>query len=144
MNRIFTYLDRFFTKAKQKNTLSKNALNLYKDYFFIFLQDEIYTEVNKLIKEDRKCNIESRPKIKIILKVIYNLDLENPKIIKEKNKISWIPDKDKGEKSNFIFANKWFTEYFKKETEKFVKDKANCDIHNMSATEYNISIKIFR
>ena len=134
MNRIFTYLDRFFTKAKMKNSLSKNAINLYRDYYFTLLQDEIHKEVNKLIKEDRNCNIESRPKIKIILKVINDLDLVNPKIIKENNKISWIPDKP--EKSDFAFAQKWYNDSFEKETIKFVKDKANIDIHNMSAPEY--------
>ena len=136
MNRIFTYLDRFFTRAKQKNSLSKNALNLYRDYFFLHLQDEIHREVNKLIKEDRNCNIESRPKIKIILKIINDLDLVNPKIIKENNKICWIPEKDKDEKNEPTFANKWYKESFEKETIKFIKDKANADIHSMSAPEY--------
>jgi len=136
MNRIFTYLDRFFTRAKQKNSLSKNALNLYRDYFFLHLQDEIHKEVNKLIKEDRNCNIESRPKIKIILKIINDLDLINPKIIKENNKICWIPEKDKDEKNEPTFANKWYKESFEKETIKFIKDKANADIHSMSAPEY--------
>ena len=136
MNRIFTYLDRFFTRAKQKNSLSKNALNLYRDYFFLHLQDDIHKEVNKLIKEDRNCNIESRPKIKIILKIINDLDLVNPKIIKENNKICWIPEKDKEEKNEPTFANKWYKDSFEKETIKFVKDKANADIHSMSAPEY--------
>ena len=134
MNRIFTYLDRFFTIAKMKNSLSRNALNLYRDYFFTPLQFEIHKEVNKLIKEDRNCNIESRPKIKIILKVIDWLDFVNPKIIKENNKISWISDKP--EKSEFPFAKQWYDDSFQKETIKFVKDKANIDIHNMSAPEY--------
>ncbi len=30
MNRIFTYLDRFFTKTKERSTLSKNAIQIYK------------------------------------------------------------------------------------------------------------------
>ena len=90
MNRIFTYLDRFFTKAKNKNSLSQNAISLYRQYFFDPIQSDIYIEVNKLIKEDRNCNIESRPKIKTILKILYDIDLDNPKIVKENNKISWV------------------------------------------------------
>ena len=113
MNRIFTYLDRFFTKAKNKNSLSQNAIRLYKEYLFNPLEEDIYREVNKLIKEDRNCNLESRPKIKIILKILYDIDLSNPKIMKENNK--------------------------KSETIKFAKDKGNADIHNMSAPEYIIS-----
>ena len=34
MYRIFSFLDRFYTKAKYQNTLSKSAIILYKDYFF--------------------------------------------------------------------------------------------------------------
>ena len=134
MYRIFYYLDRFYTKSKSKNTLSQNSIKLYKEYFFNPLEDDIYREVNKLIKEDRNCNIESRPKIKTILKIIYVLDLSNPKIMKENNKISWIQE---GENSNneTIYQDKWY-EKFKLETIKFAKDKGNADIHSMSAPEY--------
>ena len=137
MNRIFTYLDRFYTKAKQKSSLSKNALNLYRDFFFQHLQVDVYREVNKLIKEDRNCNLESRPKIKIVLRIINDLDIGIPKIIKENNKISWIPEKQAETEGNeYTFAKKWYKDSFDKETKKFAKDKAKADIHNMSAPEY--------
>ncbi len=35
MSRIFTYLDRFFTNCKGKESLSKNSINLYKKFFLI-------------------------------------------------------------------------------------------------------------
>jgi len=92
MNRIFTYLDRFYTNSHNKRSLSKNAIDLYKNYFFLPMQTEIHKEVNKLIKEDRCCITEQRPKIKIIMKIISDLDLANPKIIKEHNSIYWIED----------------------------------------------------
>ena len=34
MNRLFTYLDRFYMKEKNKGTLSKNEMNLYKENYF--------------------------------------------------------------------------------------------------------------
>ena len=34
MFRIFTYLDRFYTKSKIKITLSQNSIRLYKEHFF--------------------------------------------------------------------------------------------------------------
>ena len=138
MNRIFTYLDRFYTKAKSKHSLSENAISLYKQYFFEPVQNDIYIEVNKLIKEDRNCNIESRPKIKTILKILYDIDLANPKIVKENNKISWISEKGVETKNETIYQDRWFNE-FTKETTKFAKDKGNADIHNMSAPEYIVS-----
>ena len=58
MSRIFTYLDRFFTNAKGKPSLAKNAINLYKSYFFNPLENDIYKEFNILIEEDRKGNSE--------------------------------------------------------------------------------------
>ena len=139
MNRIFTYLDRFYTKAKNKNTLSQNAIRLYKEFLFNPLEEDIYREVNKLIKEDRNCNLESRPKIKIILKILYDIDLSNPKIMKENNKISWIQENVQDARNETLYQDKWFDEFFKSETIKFAKDKGNADIHNMSAPEYIIS-----
>ena len=139
LNRIFTYLDRFFTKAKNKNSLSQNAIRLYKEYLFNPLEEDIYREVNKLIKEDRNCNLESRPKIKIILKILYDIDLSNPKIMKENNKISWIQENAQDARNETLYQDKWFEEFFKSETIKFAKDKGNADIHNMSAPEYIIS-----
>ena len=140
MNRIFTYLDRFYTKAKSKQTLCQNAMNSYKEHLFDKIQNNIYIEVNKLIKEDRNCNIESRPKIKTILKILYDIDLSSPKIIREKNKISWVQDTQGNEnKKETPYQDKWFEEYFKTETIKFAKGKAKADIHNMSAPEYIIS-----
>ena len=145
MKRIFTYLDRFFTK-KDKNSLSKNAIQIYKDCFFNNIQKNIFKEVNKLIKDDRNCNVDSRPKIKIILKIIDDLDLPAPNIIKEKNKIVWVLDKDKEnekendnkekEKNENSYAVQWYNTTFEKETKNFAKNKANGDIHIMSAPEY--------
>ena len=138
MRRIFAYLDRFYTKAKQTRSLCKNAIELYRDNFFVHIQDDIYREVNKLIKEDRNCNLEYRPKIKIILKIINDLDLPNPMIVKENNKIMWIQGDEEGQNINKenSFAENWYNKYFQRETIKFVKDKANADISNMSAPEY--------
>ena len=138
MNRIFTYLDRFYTKAKNKHSLSENAISLYRKFFFDPVQTDIYTEVNKLIKEDRNCNIESRPKIKTILKILYDIDLANPKIVKENNKISWVSENKAEIKNDTAYQDKWFS-YFTNETTKFAKDKGNADIHNMSAPEYIVS-----
>ena len=137
MNRIFTYLDRYFTsdENKNKNTLSQNAISLYKKYFFDPVQSDIYIEVNKLIKEDRNCNIESRPKIKVILKILNDIDLPNPSIVKENNKILWGLKKGTDTNNDTTYQDKWFS-HFKNETSKFAKDKANSDIHNMSAIEY--------
>ena len=139
MNRIFTYLDRFYTKAKNKQALSKNAMEIYKNKFFVPIEKEVYKEVNKLIKDDRKCNTESRPKIKAVMKIINNLDLISPKIVRENNNITWMAEKGTETKNLRDFGDNWYKETFSKETTKFAKDKANADIHSMSAPEYILS-----
>ena len=97
MNRIFCYLDEYYLREKN-NTLSKSAIKLYKDYFFNPLENKIYAEVDKLIEEHS--DLDSKSKIETILKIINDLDLSEPKISKENNKICWIQKEDK---SKFIF-----------------------------------------
>ena len=137
MNQIFKYLDRFHEKDKQ--TLSKNAIEIYTNKFFIPIQNKIYKEVNKLIKDDRNLNTESRPKIKAVLNIIDNLDLYSPQIMKENKKIVWMAEKGTEDKNLREFGDKWYKETFSIETQKFVKDKAEDDIHRMSAPEYILS-----
>ena len=58
VNRIFTYLDRYYNKGKGMRSLAQNAINIYKSYFFNPLENYIYKKVNNLIEEDRKGNSE--------------------------------------------------------------------------------------
>ena len=133
MTRIFTYMERI---KKYYNKLSSYALNLYKIHFFDKIQDNIYLEVNKLIKEDRKYNYEYRDKIILVIKIINSLDIK-PMIISEKNKIQWTDiNTEFKEKIKGKYIDNWINKYFKEETITFVKDKSNHDIHSMSAPEY--------
>ena len=138
MKEIFYSLDPYIP-AKHKCTLSQSAINLYKDYIFKPLENEIYVEVNKLIKEDRKCTLGSRSKIKKILKIISDLDLSDPKLVKNNGIISWIQEKGQDERNETKYQDKWFDNYFKIETIKFAKDKEEADFCSMSASEYIIA-----
>ncbi len=140
MNRIFCYLDRFYTKQKSKTSLAKHAMNLYNKIFFDEFKTDIFIEVNKLIKEERNGNLESRSRIKAVMKIFKDLDLEFPKIIKENNRIIWISEKEEEEKkSENAIQHLWFENYFTNETIKYAEQKANADIHSMSAPEYVLS-----
>ena len=128
MNRIFSYLDRFYTKAKKpKISLGKGSLKLYYENFFKHFQDKIFKEVNKLIKIDRNGNKEHRMTIEKIMKIFRDLDLEEPIIMKEKNKIFWVGDNNTGEKEIPTIQNSWFI-YFENETKLFAEEKAKKDI----------------
>ena len=138
MNRIFCYLDRFYMKAKVRQNLAKCALNLFKLNFFDNYKENIFIEVNKLIKEDRLGNKENRPKIKEIMKTLKFLDFEFPKIVRENNKIFWIEEKP-NEQVDTEIENSWFNNFFEQETIKFSTDKGNNNISTMSAPEYVLS-----
>ena len=139
MNRIFCYLDRFYTKAKCKITLAKNALTLYTENFFNQFRNHIFIEVNKLIREDRQGIREYRPKIKIVMRIIKDLDYEFPKLIKENNKISWIQEKENSKGTEISIQNDWYENYFLGDTLKFSRDKGKGDVQTLSAPEYIVS-----
>ena len=139
MNRIFCYLDRFYTKAKCKITLAKNALTLYTENFFNQFKNNIFIEVNKLIREDRQGIREYRPKIKIVMRIIKDLDYEFPKLIKENNKISWIQEKENSKGTEIAIQNDWYENYFLGDTLKFSRDKGKADVQTLSAPEYIVS-----
>ena len=137
MKRIFEYLDRNYLKNEIKKTLFQISMNLYKEHFFDKIQSNIYIALNKLIKEDRNGNMEPRPKIKAILKVLYDMDLQTPIMIREKESLIWSQDTTVDNESNEqLYQDKWFFDYFKDETINFAQNKANTDIHTMSAPEY--------
>ena len=140
MNKIFCYLDRYYTRSKSRISLAKSAMNLYNS--IIFDNDnfkiKIFTEVNKLIKEDRNSNKEYRNKIKDVMRILKEIDLPEPKIIKENNKIAWISGETK-ENNTFEIQDQWYENYFVFDTIKFAKEKANNDIHSMSSPEYVLS-----
>ena len=135
MCKIFSYIDMHYNK-KEKQSLPKISMDLYKSAFFEDFKNDIFIEVNKLIKDDRNGNTESRPKIKRVLRILKDLDLEKPKIMKENNKISWVGDNNTGEKSKPDVQDLWFNDYFSKDTWSFAEAKANNDIRSMSAPEY--------
>ena len=139
MYKVFMYLDRFYTKAKGKITLSKFAMMKYSSLFFEEFKIDVFQEVNKLIKEERNGNLESRNKIKSVMKILNDSDLASPKIIKENNRIIWISETGEDGKSETPIQDEWFNDYFKSDTIKFAEAKANADIHSMSAPEYVLS-----
>ena len=137
MNRIFLYLEKYYIKNNNKMSLPKLGMNLYKKNFFDKFKINIFIEVNKLIREDRNNNKEFRNDIKCVMEILKYLDLPEPKIIKENNKILW--SSDIPNKNELEYEDEWYNNYFEKDTIKFAKEKANNEINNMSVPEYVLS-----
>ena len=89
MQRIFSYLDRFYTIAKAKVSLSKSAMNLYKSIFYEEFKNKIQDEINTLEKEEKNANDELISKIQRVKVILKEVNFENPKIIREKDEIKW-------------------------------------------------------
>ena len=87
MQRIFSYLDRFYTIAKAKVSLSKSAMNLYKSIFYEEFKNKIQDEINTLEKEEKIANDELNSKIHRVKEILEEVNLENPKIVVQKRKI---------------------------------------------------------
>ena len=139
MNKIFGYLDRFYTKIHKQKKLAHVSMNIFKLNFFDLIKKDIFNELEKLINEDRNGNKESRRKIKNVIEILKDLDKEHPKIVKENNKFIWINEGNDNDEQKTSEQDLWFNEYFIKDTKKYIEAKANKDILNLTLSEYILS-----
>ena len=131
LTKTFSFLDFYFSKFRKCPNLFASALSIYRKVLFEPFKEEVTIEVNKLLKEDREGKHEHRNIIKKILSIMKTMDLNNPKIVKEKDASIWIEDtapkevnnEEKKEQEKISIQNFWF-EKFKQDTEQFVVNKA--------------------
>lgn len=118
--------------------MSKKSLEIFRQEVYVPLEIDLIKQVNSLIKLDRGGQIELRYKIKTVMKIINDVDLLSPKIIKENNKISWVSETGIENENEIVgeHSNKWFNDYFEAETKSFSEAKAKHDIEIMTALEY--------
>ena len=145
MSRLFTYTSTNYLKTeedRQKNLIyneddiSEFSMYIYKKYFFDKLQIKLFIILNEiLIREERDDNMEYRSKIKSIMNIINYMDIIKPKIMRNKENLFIWKETSKNENNPLTYQKKWF-EYFKEETIKYVKNKAENDIKKYSVSEY--------
>ena len=142
--KTFSFVDFYYVKFSKKDFLLKCAQKIYKENLFKPYQEVLTIGVNKLLKEDRDGRREYRIKIKKILEIMEAMDLENPMLIYENQKLVWRENKEivkstenqeKEEGIKTPIQEHWYN-YFEKDTEQFVIKKAKNDIHNRSTPEY--------
>ena len=143
MSRIFLFLsnnhlkgadDKNNVRKYQEDDVSEFSMKIFKKYFFDKLEDKIYDSLNEiLIREERNGNNEYRFKINTIMKTIQSMDFKKPKIKKiSETSNNW---EAVGSAIELNYQRKWF-DNFKKETIRYIKNKAEKDIKNYSAPEY--------
>jgi hypothetical protein len=129
MRRIFSYLDRFYTKNKNLGTLCVNAMKTLDDNLFKPLKDKLFDSVIKIIEKDRDCAVVQRFKIKNLLRAFEEIDMKDADLIKTNEDLIW-----KGSPTYYILRE-WFEKFITR-TESYVSSKASTEIATFSAPEY--------
>ncbi len=130
MRKVFTYLDKFYTKNQSIGSLCTNAMNELHDILFQPLMDRLFTVVTNIIKEDRDGMVVQRYKIKNILRIFEDIDMKNPDLVKTKDDLYWT--------GTHVFGviNNWFKDHFLVATELYISQKSARFIASYSAPEY--------
>ena len=146
MSRIFQYISNNYLKSTESKDnkrvyeqehISEFSMDIYKKYFFDKLEAKLFNALNEiLIREERNGNMEHRLKITTIMKTLTYLDFMKPEIVKySATKIIW-NEKSTNIDNKIPYQHKWYDNYFKQETTRYVKNKSERDIKNNSAPEY--------
>ena len=135
MQRIFCYLDRFFTKVKVKNPLSNVGADLYKSNFLKEFQPKVLSEIFKLIREEGNAKKDFlKIKIKKLMEIVQDMEIKNPIIKKKNNIIKW-EDKNNDIISLESIEILFYNEYYKY-IEEYLKTKSNEVLNENSISEY--------
>ena len=133
------YLDRFYTRAKNKSSLNKVSFDLYINEFIIPLKDNLYGALSYYFKElENLDNDENVIKIKKIFKIINNIDnIKKPKIVKKDNEIFWENESDNDQyvEEKYNFFDYWLNNYLFKDINSIYENKIK-EIENLPISEY--------
>ena len=138
LNKLFMYLDRFYTRAKNKKSLNKVSFDLYINEFIIPLKDNLYSVLSNYFKElENLDNEENEKKIKKIFKIMNFDNIKNPKIVKKDNEIFWENDSGNGQhvEENYQFFDDWYNNYLSKDINSLFESKVK-ELENLPISEY--------
>ena len=139
LNRGYTYLDRFYTKAKNLAPLNIQSFKIFKNKFLVPCQDNLSKAVLNYLKDNN--NEEKSNEIKKIFKLMNVDTFSNPKIIKRNNEILWENEgKNLPTNKNGIF-DKWFNNYILKDIISYYNKKS---IEFKKFTYYRINFFNFK
>ena len=91
--RMYQYLDRLFTKGKKIYSLNKNALELYKNHYFVPLENKFISFFYNIIEKAENLKIDDKDDENIIkyINILSSFDIPNPKLQKiNKYQYIWI------------------------------------------------------
>lgn len=133
MRKIFGYLDKFYMKNLEKGSLQANALHLYNKEMFTPLQSKLFQVTISMMRDDRLNKVVDREKIKQLIKVFEEIDLDEAELIKQGDNLNWRGHENLRKASEFVEA------YLIPETDSFTKEKTNNEINSLAVPEYVLS-----
>ena len=148
LNKLFTYLDRFFTNGKSKNTLNQKSFYLYKNNFFMPLKKDISNALTSYFKEiDKIDNEENERKIRKIFQFMNTDRIFNPTIVKKNKEIKWENEESENPPKNINITvdsfDDWFHVHFLPDINSLFESKVK-EVKNLPIKEYISSILNFK
>ena len=146
MSRIFMYTsdnhlkgtdDEKNVRKYKEDNVCEFSMYIYKQCFFDKLENKIFSSMNEiLIREERNGNYEFRAKLDTMMKTLQSMDYTKPMMSYKKTTTKYWKEKENDpNKLKLHYQDKWYN-YFKQETIKYLKNKAENDIKNNSAPDY--------
>ena len=146
MSRIFMYTSNYHLKGTddkknvrkyKEDDVSEFSMYIYKQCFFDKLENKIFSSMNEiLIRKERNGNYEFRAKLDTMMKTLQSMDYTKPMISYKKTTTKYWEEKENDpNKLKLHYQDEWYN-YFKQETIKYLKNKAENDIKNNSAPDY--------
>ena len=129
---IYQYLDRIFTKIKSIYSLNKNALELYKNHYFVPLENKFISFFYNIIEKAENLKIDDKDDENIIkyINILNSFDIPNPKLQKI-NKYQYIWIDVEGKKVNRENYNNFLLKILL-----FFADKIFDELKNLTIPEY--------
>jgi len=93
---------------------------------------DLFKAINKMIRDDRECQVVDRTKIMKMLKILEDLDIKVPELNRTNEGYFW-----SGESTNVVMKE-WFA-CLLADTKQYISEKAQREITKLSAPEYTKS-----
>lgn len=137
MLKSFSFLDiSIYSCLKDVKKLRELAIDIYKYNLFMPFQNQLTDEVNQLLKDDIGGNKKHRDKIKRVLKIMRDMDLDIKKVTEKKKENKSEKNEENIEDRKPTPIQDYWYNLYKEIFELFVNDKAQKDIKNKSTPEY--------
>ena len=136
LERMFTYLNRYYLKNQSMKSLGQHALQHFNDIYFSAIKDDLLKAVLDEISKDRNNEIVERPTLKKAIKCYVDMGLHGAAPDKTADgAYYWTGDK------NLAFYEREFEAPFLTKTKEEFEKKANLWNSQLNCPEYLMEVE---